>query len=103
MSGRNRTTSPAPSTPSLAHVPSRVGHQGSFGNIKNLNFSRTGRGATYGPAHRPGSGGAGECHSSAWCLVFKGKHQAEGAIMRVFVTGATGPLGRHLVPGLLAG
>ena len=34
------------------------------------------------------------------CL--QGKHQAEGKIMRVFVTGATGALGRHLVPGLVA-
>src|SRR5450755_1665721 len=34
------------------------------------------------------------------CL--KGKQQAEGKIMRVFVTGATGALGRHLVPGLVA-
>src|SRR6266566_8829210 len=48
-----------------------------------------------GPAGR-------ECHSFGWCLVFKGKHQAEGKIMRVFVTGATGALGRHLVPGLVA-
>src|SRR5580704_1888114 len=30
--------------------------------------------------------------------VFKGKHQAEGKIMRIFVAGATGALGRHLVP-----
>jgi 2-alkyl-3-oxoalkanoate reductase len=36
-----------------------------------------------------------------WCLVFKGKHQAEGKIMRIFVTGATGALGRYLVPGLV--
>jgi hypothetical protein len=43
-----------------------------------------------------------ECHSFGWCLVFKGKHHAEGKIMRVFVTGATGALGRHLVPGLVA-
>jgi nucleoside-diphosphate-sugar epimerase len=41
------------------------------------------------------------CHSFGWCLVFKGKHQAEGKIMRVLVTGATGALGRHLVPGLV--
>src|SRR5215217_746967 len=34
------------------------------------------------------------------CL--QGKHHAEGTIMRVFVTGATGALGRHLVPGLVA-
>jgi nucleoside-diphosphate-sugar epimerase len=34
------------------------------------------------------------------CL--QGKHRAEGKIMRVFVTGATGALGRHLVPGLVA-
>ncbi len=47
-------------------------------------------------------GGAGECHSFGWCLVFKGKHHAKGKIMRVFVTGATGALGRHLVPGLVA-
>src|SRR5262249_50724602 len=32
----------------------------------------------------------------------KGRHYAEGKIMRVFVTGATGALGRHLVPGLIA-
>jgi uncharacterized protein YbjT (DUF2867 family) len=43
-----------------------------------------------------------KCHSFGWCLVFKGKHHAEGKIMRVFVTGATGALGRHLVPGLVA-
>jgi 2-alkyl-3-oxoalkanoate reductase len=44
------------------------------------------------------------CHSFGWCLVFKGKrkHHAEGKIMRVFVAGATGALGRHLVPGLVA-
>jgi 2-alkyl-3-oxoalkanoate reductase len=34
------------------------------------------------------------------CL--QGKHQTEGKFMRVFVTGATGALGRHLVPGLVA-
>src|SRR5512132_1841032 len=34
------------------------------------------------------------------CL--KGKHHAEGTIMRVFVAGATGALGRHLIPGLVA-
>src|SRR5512142_3426398 len=34
------------------------------------------------------------------CL--QGKHRAEGKIMRVFVTGATGALGRHLVPALVA-
>ena len=43
-----------------------------------------------------------ECHSFGWCLVFKGKYQAEGKIMRVFVTGATGALGRNLVPRLVA-
>jgi len=43
-----------------------------------------------------------KCHSFGWCLVFKGKHQAEGKIMRVFVAGATGALGQHLVPGLVA-
>jgi hypothetical protein len=32
----------------------------------------------------------------------KGKHHAEGEIMRVFVAGATGALGRHQVPGLVA-
>jgi nucleoside-diphosphate-sugar epimerase len=31
-----------------------------------------------------------------------GKQKAEGKIMRVFVTGATGALGRHLVPMLIA-
>src|SRR5262249_8732636 len=30
------------------------------------------------------------------------RHDAEGKIMRVFVTGAAGALGRHLVPGLVA-
>jgi nucleoside-diphosphate-sugar epimerase len=30
------------------------------------------------------------------------RHHPEGKIMRVFVTGATGALGRHLVPGLAA-
>src|SRR5829696_9644062 len=34
------------------------------------------------------------------CL--QGKHHAEGKLMRVFVAGATGALGRHLVPGLVA-
>src|SRR5262249_24066966 len=47
-------------------------------------------------------GTADRCHHFAWCVVFKGKHHAEGMIMRVFVTGATGALGRHLVPGLVA-
>src|SRR4029453_14792417 len=46
--------------------------------------------------------GVEECHSSGWCLVFKGKHHPEGKNMRVFVAGATGALGRHLVPGLVA-
>jgi nucleoside-diphosphate-sugar epimerase len=46
--------------------------------------------------------GVEECHSFRWCLVFKGKHHVEGRIMRVFVAGATGALGRHLVPGLVA-
>src|SRR5512132_641555 len=36
------------------------------------------------------------------CLQGKGKHHTEGKIMRVFVAGATGALGRHLVPGLVA-
>jgi nucleoside-diphosphate-sugar epimerase len=45
---------------------------------------------------------ARKCHSFGWCLVFKGKRRADGKIMRVFVTGATGALGRHLVPGLVA-
>src|SRR5262249_19247151 len=40
--------------------------------------------------------------SFGWCPVCKGRHCAEGKIMRVFVTGATGALGRHLVPGLIA-
>src|SRR5580693_10605944 len=53
-------------------------------------------------AQAPRPGGDRECHSFGWCLVFKGKHQAEGKLMRVFVTGATGALGRHLVPGLIA-
>jgi nucleoside-diphosphate-sugar epimerase len=43
-----------------------------------------------------------KCHSFGCCLVFKGKHQRKEKIMRVFVTGATGALGRHLVPGLIA-
>jgi nucleoside-diphosphate-sugar epimerase len=43
-----------------------------------------------------------KCHSFGWCLVFKGKHQRKEKVMRVFVTGATGALGRHLVPGLVA-
>src|SRR5262245_21770891 len=50
----------------------------------------------------PGTAGLKKCHSFGWCLVFKGKHQAEGKIMRVFVAGATGALGQHLVPGLVA-
>jgi nucleoside-diphosphate-sugar epimerase len=37
-----------------------------------------------------------------WCLVFKGKHHAKGKIMRLFVAAATGALGRHLVPALVA-
>jgi NADPH:quinone reductase-like Zn-dependent oxidoreductase len=51
---------------------------------------------------RRADGGSHECHSFGWCLVFKGKHQAEGKTMRVFVTGAAGALGRHLVPELVA-
>jgi hypothetical protein len=46
-------------------------------------------------------GSVEECHSFGWCLVVRGTH-AEGTIMRVFVAGATGALGRHLVPGLVA-
>jgi nucleoside-diphosphate-sugar epimerase len=42
-----------------------------------------------------------DCHNFWWCLVSKGKHHAEGKVMRVFLTGATGALGRHLVPGLV--
>jgi NADPH:quinone reductase-like Zn-dependent oxidoreductase len=61
--------------------------------------SRVGRASGSKPAP---FGGVGECHSFGWCLVFKGKHHAEGEIMRVFVAGATGALGRHLVPGLVA-
>jgi 2-alkyl-3-oxoalkanoate reductase len=30
-----------------------------------------------------------------------GMHESEGVVMRVFVTGATGALGRHLVPALI--
>jgi nucleoside-diphosphate-sugar epimerase len=55
-----------------------------------------------GVSPRRPEGGVEECHSFGWCLVFKGKHHAEGKIMRIFVTGATGALGRHLVPGLVA-
>src|SRR5262249_55736535 len=47
-------------------------------------------------------GRAGGCHSFGCCLVFKGKHQRKEKVMRVFVAGATGALGRHLVPGLVA-
>jgi nucleoside-diphosphate-sugar epimerase len=43
-----------------------------------------------------------KCHSFGWCIVLMGKDHAEGQIMRVFVAGATGALGRHLVPGLVA-
>src|ERR1035438_8932899 len=60
-----------------------------------------GRPVGTGASPRCSEGGPGTCHSFGWCLVFKGKHQAEGKIMRVFVTGATGALGRHLVPGLV--
>jgi 2-alkyl-3-oxoalkanoate reductase len=42
------------------------------------------------------------CHGFGWCLVFREEHHAKGKAMRVFVTGATGALGRHLVPGLVA-
>jgi NAD(P)H-binding len=54
------------------------------------------------PLNPQSEGAVEECHSFGWCLVFKGKHHAEGKIMRVFVAGATGALGRHLVPGLVA-
>src|SRR6188472_854743 len=46
--------------------------------------------------------GVEECHNFGWCFVFKRKHDAEGKIMRVFVAGGTGALGRHLVPRLIA-
>jgi nucleoside-diphosphate-sugar epimerase len=35
-------------------------------------------------------------------LSWRERHHAKGKMMRVFVTGATGVLGRHLVPGLVA-
>src|ERR1700756_2049429 len=38
-------------------------------------------------------------HPVVSCL--QGKPNAEGSAMRVFVTGATGAMGRHLVPGLI--
>src|SRR5262249_51621525 len=43
----------------------------------------------------PGPASGGALPAGEW-------HDAEGKIMRVFVTGATGALGRHLVPGLVA-
>src|ERR1700722_17881648 len=42
------------------------------------------------------------CHRTGSCLVLEGKHHGGGETMRVFVTGATGALGLHLVPGLVA-
>src|SRR5262249_27695297 len=45
---------------------------------------------------------AGPGPASGGALPARESTHAEGKIMRVFVTGATGALGRHLVPGLVA-
>src|SRR5262249_51400660 len=45
---------------------------------------------------------AGPGPASGGALPARESTHAEGKIMRVFVTGATGVLGRHLVPGLVA-
>src|SRR5215475_11971232 len=46
--------------------------------------------------HRP------DVTASGGALSSRGKAHSGGNIMRVFVTGGTGALGRHLVPGLVA-
>ena len=47
-------------------------------------------------------GGLKSVTASGGALSSRESVNAEGKIMRVFVTGATGALGRHLVPGLVA-
>src|ERR1700733_2618602 len=72
-----------------------------------------GRGA--GPPPPPGEGcarrygtrarrapSAGQCHRRSLYLVSQGKAETRGAVMKVFVAGATGVLGRELVPQLVA-
>ncbi|HEX6678583.1 MAG TPA: NAD-dependent epimerase/dehydratase family protein [Actinomycetes bacterium] len=57
------------------------------------------------PASDRGDGPAGGVEhvtASGGALSSREKHHAEGTTMRVFVAGATGALGRHLVPGLVA-
>src|SRR5215469_7143145 len=50
----------------------------------------------------PSTGPALDVTTSGSGLSSGGEHHAKGKTMRVFVTGATGALGRHLVPGLVA-
>src|SRR5262249_44244207 len=46
--------------------------------------------------------GLGKCHRVGWWLVLRGGARRKETVMRVFVMGATGALGRFLVPGLVA-
>src|SRR5262249_58515563 len=45
---------------------------------------------------------AGRCHNGRFSRVSSGKHETRGAAMKIFVAGATGVLGRELVPQLVS-
>src|SRR5690606_32709501 len=66
--------------------------------------------------HPPGAAflddaGGPRCHAGGWCLVVRGRrpgdrppHAAQGGTsMKIFVAGASGAIGRRLVPRLVAG
>src|SRR5215469_16700835 len=53
-------------------------------------------------ADAPKAPGPRSVTASGSALSKRERHHLEGKIMRVFLTGATGALGQHLVPGLIA-